>query len=67
MPLFAPAQFRMAVGGMTCPDISREEIVNACGVDDIHDGVNYTRVACVVATAKARGHGQGQRKNDSSL
>lgn len=39
---------------MTCPDISREEIVNACGVDDLHDGVNYTRTACVIAVSKAR-------------
>lgn len=39
---------------MTCPDISREEIVNACGIDDFHDGVNYTRTACVIAVTKAR-------------
>ena len=39
---------------MVCPDISREEIVNACGVDDVHDGVNYTRTACVIAVTKAR-------------
>jgi hypothetical protein len=32
------AEFRLAVGRLTCPDISREEIVNACGVDDVHDG-----------------------------
>ena len=37
-----------------CPDISREEIVNACGIDDFHDGVNYTRTACVIAVSKAR-------------
>lgn len=33
---------------------SREEIVNACGIDDFHDGVNYTRTACVIAVSKAR-------------
>ena len=27
----AMAEFRSAVGVLTCPDISREEIVNACG------------------------------------
>jgi hypothetical protein len=34
-------EFRTVVGAQLCPDISREEIVNACGVDDLHDGVNY--------------------------
>ena len=48
------AEFRAAVGLLTCPDISREEIVNACGIDDFHDGVNYTRTACVIAVSKAR-------------
>ncbi|KAI8476585.1 MAG: P-loop containing nucleoside triphosphate hydrolase protein [Monoraphidium minutum] len=50
----AMAEFRLAIGQMTCPDISREEIVNACGVDDVHDGVNYVRTACVIAVSKAR-------------
>ena len=50
----AMAEFRAAVGGVPCPDISREEIVNACGVDEFHDGVNYTRTACVIAVSKAR-------------
>jgi len=50
----AMAEFRAAVGTITCPDISREEIVNACGIDDFHDGVNYTRTACVIAVSKAR-------------
>ena len=48
------AEFRASIGELTCPDISREEIVNACGVDDFHDGVNYTRTACVIAVSKAR-------------
>lgn len=26
------------IGTISCPDISREEIVNACGIDDFHDG-----------------------------
>ncbi len=37
-----------------CHWFSREEIVNACGIDDFHDGVNYTRTACVIAVSKAR-------------
>lgn len=50
----AVAEFKAIMSHMTCPDISREEIVNACGVDDLHDGVNYTRTACVIAVTKAR-------------
>ncbi|KAG0470966.1 hypothetical protein HPP92_015512 [Vanilla planifolia] len=50
----AMAEFRLAVGGVKCPPISREEIVNACGVEDIHDGTNYSRTACVIAVSKAR-------------
>ncbi|KAL5723463.1 ARP2/3 actin-organizing complex subunit Arc5 [Ranunculus cassubicifolius] len=34
--------------------LPREEIVNACGVEDIHDGTNYSRIACVIVVAKAR-------------
>ncbi|XP_029122479.2 dynamin-like protein ARC5 isoform X1 [Elaeis guineensis] len=50
----AMAEFRIVVGGVKCPPITREEIVNACGVEDIHDGTNYSRTACVIAVAKAR-------------
>lgn len=50
----AMAEYRFVVGGMKCPSISREEIVNACGVEDIHDGTNYFRTSCVIAVAKAR-------------
>ncbi|GAA0141342.1 membrane traffic protein [Lithospermum erythrorhizon] len=49
----AMAEFRFVVGGLKCPPITREEIVNACGVEDIHDGTNYSRTACVIAVAKA--------------
>ncbi|KAL5174963.1 Dynamin-like protein ARC5 [Glycine soja] len=38
----AMAEFRFLVGGIKCPPITREEIVNACGVEDIHDGTNYS-------------------------
>lgn len=50
----AMAEFRFVAGGTKCPLITREEIVNACGVEDIHDGTNYSRTACVIAVAKAR-------------
>lgn len=50
----AMAEFRFVVGGIKCPPITREEIVNACGVEDIHDGTSYSRTACVLAVAKAR-------------
>ncbi|CAN6476158.1 unnamed protein product [Victoria cruziana] len=50
----AMAEFRFVVGGIKCPQITREEIVNACGVEDVHDGTNYFRSACVIAVAKAR-------------
>uniref|UniRef100_A0ACD5Y585 Uncharacterized protein n=1 Tax=Avena sativa TaxID=4498 RepID=A0ACD5Y585_AVESA len=49
----AMAEFRLVVGSIKCPPITREEIVNACGVEDIHDGTNYSRTACVIAVAKA--------------
>ena len=50
----AMAEFRAAVSSVSCAPINREEIVNACGIDDVHDGVNYTRTACVIAVSKAR-------------
>ncbi|KAK9167314.1 hypothetical protein Scep_002505 [Stephania cephalantha] len=50
----AMAEFRFFVGSTKCPPITREEIVNACGVEDIHDGTNYSRTACVIAVSKAR-------------
>uniref|UniRef100_A0A383VV88 Dynamin-type G domain-containing protein n=1 Tax=Tetradesmus obliquus TaxID=3088 RepID=A0A383VV88_TETOB len=50
----AMAEFRVGVGQMACPSVTREEIVNACGVDDIHDGVNYVRTACVIAVSKSK-------------
>lgn len=50
----ALAEFRACVGALPCPAISREEVVNACGAEELHDGVNYMRTACVIAVAKAR-------------
>ncbi|CAI8614759.1 unnamed protein product [Vicia faba] len=39
----AMAEFHFVVGGIKCTPITREEIVNACGVEDIHDETNYSR------------------------
>eukprot|EP00250_Pteridium_aquilinum_P017451 c23631_g1_i1 orf=300-3137(-) len=50
----AMAEYRLVVGNIKCPSVSREEIVNACGVEDIHDGTNYFRSSCVIAVTKAR-------------
>ena len=38
------------IGTISCPDISREEIVNACGIDDFHDGAR----TCVGWAAAAK-------------
>ena len=61
MRLFGGAQyhraleeFRLIVNSVECPPVSREDIVNSCGVDEVHNGVNYTRTACVIAIARAR-------------
>ncbi|KAG2433018.1 hypothetical protein HXX76_008745 [Chlamydomonas incerta] len=52
----AMSEFRLVVGGLGCPELSHEEIVNACGLDyeGGHDGVNYVRTACVIAVSKAK-------------
>ncbi|KAJ6957160.1 hypothetical protein NC653_039169 [Populus alba x Populus x berolinensis] len=38
----AMAEFCFVAGGINCPQITGEEIVNACGVEDIRDGTNYS-------------------------
>lgn len=48
----AMAEFRFVVGGTKCPQITREEIVNACGVEDIHDGTNYSRFLLLCLTCE---------------
>ncbi|GAX84335.1 hypothetical protein CEUSTIGMA_g11757.t1 [Chlamydomonas eustigma] len=50
----AMAEFRLAVGQIHCPEVTREEIANACGVDDYHDGVNYMRTACTIAMTRSQ-------------
>ena len=47
-------EFTLAVRLMKTPVISEDEIANAAGVGDMHDGVNFMRAACVIAVEKAR-------------
>lgn len=36
-----------------CPfQVTEDEIANAAGVSDMHDGVNFMRAACVIAVEK---------------
>jgi hypothetical protein len=39
---------------MKCPDVTEDEIANAAGIGEIHDGVNFMRAACVIAIEKAQ-------------
>mmetsp|Transcript_3618 Transcript_3618/g.13104 ORF Transcript_3618/g.13104 Transcript_3618/m.13104 type:complete len:836 (-) Transcript_3618:783-3290(-) len=50
----AMAEFRHVVGQMQCSDISREEIVNSCGVSDAHDGTDYVKSAIEIAVSKSK-------------
>jgi hypothetical protein len=42
---------------MACPTVTREEIVNACGVDDIHDGehLQHCRANVLVTPCSSAG------------
>ena len=44
----------MAVRNMKSPPISEDEIANAAGMGDVHDGVNFMRAACIIAVEKAQ-------------
>lgn len=44
----------MAVRNMKAPPISEDEIANAAGMGDVHDGVNFMRAACIIAVEKAQ-------------
>ena len=39
---------------MKAPPISEDEIANAAGMGDVHDGVNFMRAACIIAVEKAQ-------------
>jgi hypothetical protein len=47
-------EFAFAVRHMSSPEITDDEIANAAGIGDMHDGVNFMRAACVIAVEKAR-------------
>ena len=39
---------------MRTPTVTEDEIANAAGVGDMHDGVNFIRASCVIAVEKAQ-------------
>ena len=47
-------EFSAAVEHMTLPEVTEDEIANAAGLNDVHDGTNYMRAACVIAVTKAQ-------------
>jgi len=47
-------EFNLAARCLRLPTISEDEIANAAGVGDTHDGVNFLRASCVIALEKAR-------------
>merc|ERR1711871_757068 len=47
-------EFTVAVRHMHTPLVTEDEIANAAGVGDVHDGVNFMRAACVIAVEKAQ-------------
>ena len=47
-------EFTVAVRNMKAPPISEDEIANAAGMGDVHDGVNFMRAACIIAVEKAQ-------------
>lgn len=47
-------EFTLAVRHMSPPVITEDEIANAAGMGDTHNGVNFMRAACVIAMEKAQ-------------
>ena len=47
-------EFTVAVRHMSVPAVTEDEIANAAGMGDVHDGVNFMRAACVIAMEKAK-------------
>jgi hypothetical protein len=47
-------EFNLASRCLRLPTITEDEIANAAGVGDTHDGVNFLRASCVIALEKAR-------------
>jgi hypothetical protein len=50
----AVREFTVAVRHMPAPPVTEDEIANAAGMGDMHDGVNFMRAACVLAMEKAQ-------------
>ncbi len=50
----AMREFTVAAKHMRTPLVSEDEIANAAGMGDVHDGVNFMRAACVIAVEKAQ-------------
>jgi uncharacterized membrane protein YgcG len=50
----AMKEFALAVRHLRSPIVTEDEIANAAGMGDTHNGVNFMRAACVIAMEKAR-------------
>lgn len=50
----AMREFAVAVRHLSLPELDTDEIANALGVGDVHDGADLVRAACVIAVDKAR-------------
>ncbi len=50
----AMREFTVAAKHMRTPLVTEDEIANAAGMGDVHDGVNFMRAACVIAVEKAQ-------------
>lgn len=47
-------EFHLATRCLRLPSITEDEIANAAGIGESHDGVNFLHAACVIALEKAR-------------
>jgi len=47
-------EFTLASKCLRTPIITEDEIANAAGVGEVHDGVNFLQASCVIAIEKAR-------------
>jgi hypothetical protein len=47
-------EFNLAAKCLRMPAISEDEIANAAGMGETHDGVNFLHAACTIALEKAR-------------
>lgn len=47
-------EFHLATRCLRLPSIAEDEIANAAGIGDTHDGVNFLHAACTIALEKAR-------------